>query len=281
VEDDSPVEWVHTDLASGDAKSLGLACNEFQISTIHSHNDPLFELGYSRLWAEFGAQHELESREIVQRRLAWHPAKAIGDYWLRYEMLVIRRQGDFVAVRDHTAIGKAGGTPGVVVHLSHVLVDAAWRRTGLAGWLRALPIQTARACLASSGMPSDSPVTLVAEMEPSEPNFPNRLIRLNAYEKAGFAKIDPAHVRYFQPDFRPPADIDSSGGSQPLTFSLIVRRVGKEQEQTLPGREVREIVESLYQMYGEGFRASDMAAARRAFQYPGDEAEVRLVPPSR
>ena len=164
--------------------------------------------------------------------------------------------------------------------MSHVLVDASWRRTGLAGWLRAAPLQTARAGLEASGLPVDSPITLVAEMEHADPSFPNRQIRLAAYEKAGFVKVDPVQVRYFQPDFRPPPDIDRGGGPQPLPFSLILRRVGREREQTIAGREIRDIVESLYQMYGEGFRANDMAAARSAFQYPGDDAGVRLVSPT-
>ena len=176
--------------------------------------------------------------------------------------------------------GIARRKPHVVVHMSHVLVDASWRRTGLAGWLRAAPLQTARAGLEASGLPVDSPITLVAEMEHADPSFPNRQIRLAAYEKAGFVKVDPVQVRYFQPDFRPPPDIDRGGGPQPLPFSLILRRVGREREQTIAGREIRDIVESLYQMYGEGFRANDMAAARSAFQYPGDDAGVRLVSPT-
>lgn len=276
------VAWRSEDLAPGDVRSRELDCREFDIARIHSSQDPSFGMAYERLWAEFGPQHEMESREILVRRLGWHPAKATGDAWLRYELLLVRRRGQFVAVRDHTAVvTRLGATPGAVVHLSHVLVDPAWRRTGLAGWLRAWPIQTARSCLAAAGLPANSPISLVAEMEHPDPSFPTRMIRLKAYEKAGFLKVDPALVNYCQPDFRPPADIDASGGPQPLPFSLLLRRVGLEHEQTVPGLEVRAIVDCLYQMYGEGFRASDMAAATLAFGYPGDDARVPLVPPTR
>src|SRR5437762_6304697 len=152
-------------------------------------------MAYERLWNEFGPQHEMEAREIVARRLAWHPAAAIGNCWLRYELILVRRQGEFVAVRDHTAVTTRGrGAPHAVVHLSHVLVEESWRRTGLAGWLRAWPIQTARNCLAAAGLRKDSPITLVGEMEHPDHQFPNCLIRLEAYEKAGFKKLDPTTV---------------------------------------------------------------------------------------
>jgi hypothetical protein len=168
------------------------------------------------------------------------------------------------------------------VHLSHVLVEAAWRRTGLAGWLRAWPIQSARACLAAAGFPAASPITLVAEMEHADPDFPNRLVRLAAYEKAGFKKVDSALLKYFQPDFRSPHEIDSSGGPRPLPFGLVLRRVGREEEQLIRGAEVREIVECLYRMYGTGFREHDMAAVWRYLRdLPEEEATIPLAAPTR
>src|SRR5437763_1522874 len=255
------VEFIPADLAPGDGKALELDCRDLDVVRIHSIDEPLFIMAYERLWNEFGPQHEMEAREILTRRLGWHPAAAFGNCWLRYELILVRRQGQFVAVRDHTAVTTRGrGAPHAVVHLSHVLVEAAWRRTGLAGWLRAWPIQTSRACLAAAGFPAATPVTLVAEMEHPDPRFPNRLVRLAAYEKAGFKKVDPAAVKYFQPDFRPPNQIDASGGPRPLPFSLVLRRVGREEEQIISGAEVREIVECLYQMYGTGFREQHMAA---------------------
>ncbi len=278
---DPSVECFPEDLAAGDARALELDCRDFKIARIRSSDDPLFDMAYERLWAEFGAQKEMEPREIIARRLAWHPARAMGDFWLRCEMLLIRRRGEFVAVRDHTAVVAGGPRPHAVVHLSHVLVDPAWRRTGLAGWLRAWPLQTARACLATAGFPTDSRITLVAEMEHPDPQHPSRMIRLKAYEKAGFKKMDPGAVRYFQPDFRPREQIDASGGPRPLSFGLIVRRVGLEQEAAIRGAEIREVVERLYQMYGTGFREQDMAVVQRSLRtYPGDEIEVPLVPPT-
>jgi hypothetical protein len=162
-----------------------------------------------------------------------------------------------------------------------VFVDTAWRRTGLAGWLRAWPLQTARACLASAGFPVTSPITLVAEMEHPDPKIAERLPRLKAYGKAGFKKADPAMVNYFQPDFRSPMEIDRGGGPRPLPFGLVLRRVGREQEPVIGGAEVREIVECLYTMYGDGFRERDMAVVWQSFnEYPGAEIEIPLVTPT-
>ena len=314
-----PIQRIAADLAPGELKAREFDFHGYEISRISSSDDPLFAAAYEQLWNEFGTAHEMETLEVVKRRLAWHPAATIGACWLRYEMILVQRinanrQGEFVAVRDQTAIVNCRGEqPIAVVHLSHVLVDPKWRRTGLSGWLRAWPLQTARECLSAAGCPTTSPITLVAEMEhPSRLNQPAglplpqgegrgegegidqarngrvsaatenaRLIRLKAYEKAGFKKIDPRTVDYFQPDFRPPAEIDSSDGPKPLPFGLVVRRVGREQENAISGSEVRQIVESLYTMYGEGFRDSDMAIVWRMLEsYPPDNAEIALVPPT-
>jgi hypothetical protein len=166
------------------------------------------------------------------------------------------------------------------VFLSHNLVAPAFRRSGLAGWMRAFPVQTARACLAAAGLPADGPVTLAAEMEPLVPDSPDDvLVRLKAYEKAGFRKV--GQIAYEQPDFRPPDVIDATGGPRPLPMSLIVRRVGREHETTITGGEVRDVVESLYHMYGRAFRAQDMAGVyERLKAYPPRDAVVPLVSPT-
>ena len=278
---DESIEFLSADLAPGDAKAVQLDCRSFEVERICSNDQPMFTLAYERLWAAFGSHDTMESREIIMRRLAWHPVTTIGNFSLRYEMILVRRQEQFVAVRDHTAvISRQRGAPHVVVHLSHVLVDPGWRRTGIAAWLRAWPLQTARACLEAAGL-STAPVTLVAEMEHPELQFPERMGRLQAYEKAGFQKVDPSVVKYFQPDFRAPEKIDAGGGPQPLPFALILRRVGREQERIILGLEVREIVECLYTVYGAGFRPRDMAVVWEGLQgYPRDESEIALLRPT-
>ena len=270
-------------LAPGDGKAASLDPAHFTWSRIHSADDPLFEKAYSALWAEFGAAHEMETRGVLAGRLA-----AGGD--LCSEMVVAQSAGAIAAVRDQTAIWFEGE---VVVHLSHLLVAPEWRRSGLAGWMRAVSILTARTVAGVHGKP-DAPITLVCEMEYDDGSDPRRAVRLLAYERAGFLKIDPRAVRYFQPDFRAPAEIDasvdlfskrhSSGelryGARPLPFQLLLRRVGSETQTTITGAEVRRIVRALYAMYAAQFRPQDMAhPALSLADYPDENTEVALIAP--
>src|SRR5258708_1564731 len=195
-------------------------------------------------------------------------------------MVLVRADGEFIAVRDHTAALTRDGAH-VVVHLSHNLVAPPARRTGLAGWMRALPIATARECLAVNSAPPGGHITLLAEMEYPREDDPPRMIRLQAYERAGFRKIDPQMVQYFQPDFRAPDVIDASGGPRPLPFQLLVRRVHREHERVTFGAEVRQLVETLYDIFRPQFRAADLAHPSLSLDcYPADDAMIPLVPPT-
>ena len=112
-------------------------------------------------------------------------------------------------------------------------------------------------------------------------NDPSTFGRLKAYEKAGYLMIDPRKVRYLQPDFRAPDEIDLGGGPKPLSLALIVRRVGREHELTISGAEVLGIAEALYQMYGATFRQRDMAPLIASLQrYPAPDEVIDLLPPT-
>ncbi len=246
-----------SDLSSGDLqKSTARDWSELRAHGIESVADPHFELAYGKLWAEFGAKKELEQRETLARRFQWRPEQAQGNWAMLYQVMLLTLRDEFVAVRDQTAIATRVGEPQVVVHLSHALVSPEWRRTGVAGWLRALPLQTARQCLVRAGLP-DAPISLVAEMEPWQSDDPARVARLKAYEKAGFKKVA-LPIAYAQPDFRSFEVIDATGGPQPVPLSLILRRVGREAETTVTAGEVRSIIQALYEMYAIEFRRRDM-----------------------
>ena len=257
-------------LAPGDQKSASLDPARFAWTRIRSIADPLFENAYAALWAEFGAKHEMETREIIVARFKQSHA-------MRYEMVLAQKSGAIAAIRDQTAIWFEGE---VVVHLSHLLVAPEWRRSGLAGWMRAVSILTARD-VASEHARLDAAITLVGEMEYDDGSDSRRAVRLAAYERAGFLKIDPAVVHYFQPDFRASSEIDASGGPRPLPFQLIVRQVGREAERTISGAKVRHTVRALYAMYGAQFRPQDMAHPSLSLaQFPADNTEVALIAPS-
>ena len=271
---------IPADLAPGDIKSFDRDWSGIELQRIESLEDQGFEAAFGALWAEFGANSEVEQRTILSRRLLWNGYQLIEGCALRYRLMLLRSGGKLAAVRDHTAIVRER-TEGAIVHLSHNLVAPEWRRTGLAGWLRALPIQTGRECLAAQQRPVHSPIALVGEMKFLDRNDPSTFVRLKAYEKAGYLMIDPRKINYLQPDFRAPEEIDLSGGPKPLSLALIVRRVGLEDELTISGAETRSIAEALYRMYGVTFRRSDMAPLIASLQrYPAPDAVIDLLPPT-
>jgi hypothetical protein len=106
-------------------------------------------------------------------------------------------------------------------------------------------------------------------------------IRLLAYEKAGYRKVDPRVMPYLQPDFREPAAIDASGTLQPIPMTPILRRVGHEAESFAPASEIRIVVRDLYAMYSDTFRPADMAPLWEKWRaYPDGPTPIPLLPPS-
>lgn len=273
--------WMNpADLAPGDLKSLQRDWSDIELHTITTCADPHFASAYGVLWEQFGASGEIEQEEVLGERFRWDSQARPDGGILRYRMMLITAGEEIAAVRDHTAIVPAEAKA-AYVHLSHNLVMPEWRRSGLAGWMRALPMQTAREALAAQGCPVSLPVTLVGEMEHLDASDPARMTRLRAYEKAGYLKVDPSRVPYVQPDFRHPKEIDAAGGPQLLPLTLVIRRVGREEERTISGAEVREVALALYQMYGATFRKKDMLPVLASLEkYPAPEAEIALVAPT-
>ncbi|HEX8325814.1 MAG TPA: hypothetical protein VF595_18060 [Tepidisphaeraceae bacterium] len=277
-----PLGITRDDLAPADTRSADFDWTGLGVHFVETPGDKQFDTGYDALCNEFDAKGELETRDVLTRRLGWRPERLTSNgYALRYEMIVVRQGDTLAAVRDHTAIVDVRRPErACVVHLSHLLITPAWRGSGLAGWMRALPMYTARECLTRAAQPP-RPITLVAEMEPADPTEPGNIGRLVAYGKVGFLKVDPTRVNYLQPDFRSPDAIDTAGGPRPLPLSLVVRRVGRENETQIAGAELRALVESLYAMYGESFRAEDMRPNWESLNnYPPDDARIDLVKPS-
>jgi GNAT superfamily N-acetyltransferase len=280
--DPAPLALLAADLAPGDAPASDFDWTALRLVRIRRPDHPFFEPAYRRLWQEFGASGGMETREVIDARLRCDPRGGARPALL-YEILAVESGGDLIAVRDHTAIvppPHAGGVgPCVVVHLSHLLVEPRWRGTGLSAWLRAFPIQTARECAATAGAPSCDRVTLAAEMDHVDGGGRDVVARLRSYERAGFAKIDPDRVRYFQPDFRAPDVIDRTS-VRPMPFALIIRRIGREAETVIRGSEVRAIVTALYGMYGTHLRADHMASLWALLeQFPAPDEAIALRRP--
>jgi hypothetical protein len=271
---------IPSDLAPGDLKSLERDWSDIELRRIESADEPGFDIAFGALWAEFGARSEVEQPTVLSKRLRWEGDKLVDGYALRYRLVLLKSRGRLAAVRDHTAIVRHG-LEGAIVHLSHNFIAPEWRRTGLAGWLRALPIQSARNCLLAQRRSPAEPITLVGEMKVLDRNDPASFARLTAYEKAGYLLIDPRRIHYQQPDFRAPDEIDLTGGPKPLSLGLIVRRVRREDELTITSAETLRIVESIYRVYAETFRQRDMAPVLATLaNYPASDEIIDLLPPT-
>lgn len=272
------------DLAPGDRGLAARDWGDLRVQRVRGAGDPDFALGYERLWAEFGARGEMERRFVIAERLAWDPARPVGHARLAYEMLLLRRGGELIAIRDHSAIVRidASGAPApgpVVVHLSHALIEPAHRGGGLAAWLRALPLALARRCASAAGCAPATPIVLVAEMEPLTPEHPERRGRLRSYERAGFRKVDPTAAPYAQPDFRP-AELLAGAKPEPIALELVMRRVGREDERTLSAAELAAIVESIYAVYAAHVPEVALAPlARAAKEWTRRSATFSLISP--
>ena len=273
------------DLAPGDRGVAGEDWDDLTVRAVAGADDPAFGPAFDRLWAEFGPRGEMEGREVIAARLGWAPGRPVGRAAFLYELLVLRRRDEVVAVRDHTAVvrlddrGRPRHEP-TVVHLSHALVEPAQRGTGLAAWLRALPVRAARRCAAGAGRAADAPIILVAEMEHPDPADAARTARLRSYERAGFLKIDPAAAPYCQPDFRAPAALVHSAPN-PLPLALVVRRVGAEKERTMPAAEVAAVVGSIYAVYAAHIAAAALDPLRTAAAaWTARQPAFALLPPT-
>jgi GNAT superfamily N-acetyltransferase len=272
------------DLAPGDRRVLERDWSELSVRRVSGPADPDFALAYAELWREFGEKGGMEQRRVIEERLAWDPAAPQGGAALAYELLLFRRAGALAAVRDHSAVVRldARGRPApgpVVVHLSHALVLPHERGTGLAAWLRALPLQLARRVARATGA-EDAAIVLAAEMEPSDPAAPGRLGRLRSYERAGFRMVDPAAAPYRQPDFRP-AEVLARAVPEPIPFGLVLRRVGREDETSLPAGELAAVVEAIYAVYGRHVPATVLDPLRaEAAAWTARRPTFRLLPPT-
>ena len=147
--------------------------------------------------------------------------------------------------------------------------------------MRALPVSTALEALATSGRAANSLITLVGEMEHFHPSHAATGIRLTAYERAGYKMVSPLLVDYRQPDFRDPQIIDREGGPRPLPLCLMLRGIGREQENSVSGAQISHYVNALYKMYARGFRECDMRVVFETLKtYPLPDAHIPLVPPT-
>jgi len=266
-------------LAPGDREPHPALPAGVRLHVVESAEDPMLDLGFAMLDAEFAPLCEMEVRGVIEERLRWDPGRPVNACSLLYRMMLLLVGNVCVAVRDHTAIARQG-VPEVVIHMSHVLVARPWRRRGLATLLRTLPLSSARDCARAVGRP-DAPVTFFTEMEPRDLTQEANRVRRLSYERAGFLAVG-GHLGFIQPDFRPAAVIDADpAGSRPLPFDFLLRRVGREHERSVPAPELIRAIDLIYAMYATSFRPAEMLPCQRwldAFRARPDAAYPLHLP---
>lgn len=235
---------------------------QFAIWSIDDPNHPDFDDAYKLLWSAFGATGEMERKEVIEGFLRGLPYRvAPSGTFIKYFLLLAKRQdGTICGVRDGTVLLNPTYAPGVcLVYLSHIYMLPQARGTVLSYWLRIAPVEIAvqhMAELHAQGklelpMP-DAPgkyfgmnMTLAAEMEYFAPEERASWERILFYGRGGFDAINPRHFPYRQPDFRDP-EVIRAEGNLPVPFMLLLRRLGREREATLPIREAQAIMRLIY-----------------------------------
>jgi hypothetical protein len=207
------------DLAPLDRDKARTALDRVELREVHDPEGPEFAAAYELLASFFAARGELEPRaalqEFVRDGLETFPGVASS-----YHLVGAWEGDELVGVRD-CYVDVDLGARRCLVALAHALVVPRWRRRGLAGVLRALPVTLGRhAAVRHLGAPV--PTLVVAEMEPADPADPDTVVRLVAYGRSGFGVLDPARLPYSQPDLRD--EVDPHFSALPLLG--VVRTVG-------------------------------------------------------
>lgn len=235
---------------------------KYELWSIESADDPRFKQAYDLLWGAFGETGEMEREEAVREfftRDQYEPTPS-GTFVRYFIVLAIDRDGNVRGARDGSVLINPTYAPDLcVTYLSHIYMVPEARGSVLTYWLRIAPVEIAVQYMAdlqafgkiqlplpnSPGKYYGMRLNMTAEMEYFSPDDRLSLQRILFYGRGGFDVINPRHYPYRQPDFRDPAVIRETG-NQPIPYMILVRRMGREKQATLPIQEARAIMKLLY-----------------------------------
>ncbi len=235
---------------------------KYELWSIEDPNHPDFERAFQLLWDCFGEAGEMEPIDAIRNFLAEDPfdPSPSGTYFKYFMFVAKDAEGNLRGVRDGTILINPSYDPDLcLVYLSHIYMLPEARGTVLSYWLRIAPLEVAFQFivdLAAKGLlklpQPEAPgkffgmtVDLAAEMEFYTPEERISWQRIMFYGRGGFDVINPRHFPYQQPDFRP-ADVIHKTGNRPVPFMLLLRRIGRERQATLPLEEARAVMRLLY-----------------------------------
>ncbi|NUQ75835.1 MAG: hypothetical protein HUU21_20015 [Polyangiaceae bacterium] len=235
---------------------------QYSIWSIEDPASPDFDEAYKVLHGAFGRTGEMERKEVIAGFLSSGPFRtASTGTFIKYFLLVVKdKNGVLCGVRDGTVLLNPAYAPDLcVVYLSHIYMLPHARGTVMSYWLRIAPIEIAvqhmaelhaqgKISLPAPGSPGKyfgMQINLAAEMEYFTPEERPSWERILFYGRGGFDAINPRHFPYRQPDFRDP-EVIRVDGNMPVPFVLLVRRMGRERQATLPIREAQAIMRLIY-----------------------------------
>ena len=231
----------------------------------------------------FGDRCEMEDLDVIKKRFKWNPNEPKNGYSLFYEMVVFSDEDDHIlAAGDYSVIFSNSAeiiNQAIVVHFSHVWVNPKNpSRSIVNNHMPNLAVEAANGVIINLKLPLDTNIILVGEVEPYEQGNTERTRRLKRFFYANWCVVDPKYIQYYQPDFRLPDLIDSTGISIPLLFLLIIKRINRESETEITVSEIKHIVKCLYHMYSFGVRLQDMSVVYKTLdQYPPDSTSIALI----
>jgi hypothetical protein len=234
----------------------------YQVWSIEDPSHPDFPRAYQLLWDCFGPSGEMEREEAIRTFLNDNEFEPVpSGTFMKYFLIIARDEaGNVRGVRDGTILYNPAYAPDlVVVYLAHIFMLPEARGTVLSYWLRIAPVDIAFQYLVdlhargAIRLPQpDAPgkffgmrVDLAAEMEYFSPEDRISWQRVLFYGRGGFDAVNPRHFPYRQPDFRDPEVIRATG-NQPLPFMVLLRRMGRERQATLPIDEASAVMRLLY-----------------------------------
>ncbi len=235
---------------------------KYELWSIESAEDPHFKRAYDLLWSAFGDAGEMEREEAVREFFARNQYEPTKDgTFIRYFLILAKdREGNIRGARDGSVLINPAYSPDLcVVYLSHIFMVPEARGSVLTYWLRIAPVEIAMQYIAdlmalgkftppqpnAPGKNYGMRLNMTAEMEYFSPEDRLSLQRILFYGRGGFDVINPRHFPYRQPDFRDPEEIAQTG-NHPVPFMILVRRIGREKQATLPIAEARAIMNLLY-----------------------------------
>jgi hypothetical protein len=235
---------------------------KYELWLVDDPDHPDFKAAFKLLWDEFGPSGEMEREEAIRQFVLddIHQPTPSGTYFRYFLLLAKDKDGNVRGARDGSVLINPSYAPDLcVLYLSHIVMVPEARGTVLSYWLRIAPTEIAMqyvADLVALGKLTvplpDQPgkyfgmrLNLTAEMEYWTPEERISLQRILFYGRGGFDAINPRHFPYRQPDFRDPQLIRETG-FQPMPYMILLRRMGRERQATLPIEEARSVMKLLY-----------------------------------